>query len=141
MVFFDYFKKKHKQENSDIKPEIVEESPVIPMKQLTNSMYDGISYEGELLTKVYPQNIQNGTFIVPEHIKSINTFAFSQLRNLYTVIMHDGVRFVHPLAFQGCDNLREIKGLENAETMKTVNGYQDCSNLKSINLEKSFMVL
>ena len=55
MGIFDYFKKKHKQENSDIKPEIVEEPKIIPVKQPTTSMYDGISVEGELLRKVYPQ--------------------------------------------------------------------------------------
>ena len=137
----DYFKKKHKQENNGIKPEIVEEPKIIPVKQSTTSMYDGISVEGELLRKVYPQNIQNGIFIVPEHIKSINMFAFSHLQNLHTVIMHEGVRFVHPFAFQCCDNLREIKGLENAETMKTVDGYQECANLKSIKLPQNITTI
>lgn len=137
MGIFDYFRKKHKQEINDKKPEIVEDTTIVPMKQPTTNMYDGISVEGELLRKVYPQNIQNGTFIVPEHIKSINMFAFSHLKNLHTVIMHEGVRFVHPFAFQGCDNLTEIKGLENAETMKTVDGYQECANLKSIRLPQT----
>lgn len=141
MGFFDYFKKKHKQENNDKKQEIVEDSTIIPAKQPTTSMYDGISVEGELLKQVYPQNIQNGTFIVPEHIKSINMFAFSHLKNLHTVIMHEGVRFVHPFAFQGCDNLTEIKGLENAETMKTVNGYQECANLKNIMLPQNITTI
>ena len=49
MGIFDYFRKKHKQENNDIKPEIVEEPKIIPVKQSTTSMYDGISVEGELL--------------------------------------------------------------------------------------------
>lgn len=137
MGIFDYFRKKHKQENNDKKPEIMEESTIILVKQPTNSMYDGIWVEGEMLKKVYSQNIQNGTFIIPQHIKSINMFAFSHLKNLHTVIMHEGVRFVHPFAFKGCDNLVEIKGLENAETMKTVDGYQGCQNLKSIKLPQT----
>jgi hypothetical protein len=137
MGLFDYFKKKHKQENTDKKPEIVEESTISYVKQPTTSIYDGISVDGEVLKKVYSQNIQNGTFIVPEYIKSIGWYAFSNLKNLHAVIMHEGVRFVCPFAFHGCDNLMEIKGLENAETMKTIDGYQDCANLKSIKLPQT----
>ena len=137
MGIFDYFRKKHKEENSVKKPEIVEDSTIITAKQSTANMYDGILVDGELLKKVYPQNIQNGTFIIPKHIKSINMFAFSHLKNLHTVIMHEGVRFVHPFAFHDCSNLTEIKCLENAETMKTIDGYQDCPNLKSIKLPQT----
>ena len=59
MGLFDYFKKKHKQENTDKKPEIVEESTISYVKQPTTSIYDGISVDGEVLKKVYSQNIQN----------------------------------------------------------------------------------
>ena len=37
--------------------------------------------DGELLKRVYSKDIINGIFIVPEHIKSINMFAFSHLQN------------------------------------------------------------
>lgn len=137
MGFFNHFKKKHKQKSQNKRLEVVAEPLITPSSQPTTSMYDGILVEGELLRKVYPQNIQNGTFIIPEHIKSINMHAFSRLQNLHTVIMHKGVRVVQQFAFQDCDNLAEIKGLENAETMKTVDGYQDCLNLKSIKLPQT----
>lgn len=134
MGIFDYFKKKHNQEEL-VDNEIATQSSSTssPTTQPTN-IYDGIYADGELLKKVYPQNIHNGIFIVPEYIKSINMFAFSNLQSLHTVVMHAGVRYIAPFAFQGCNNLREIKGLESSETMVVANGYQYCYNLENITL-------
>ncbi|MBQ8430440.1 MAG: hypothetical protein IJX26_00625, partial [Clostridia bacterium] len=77
MKFFDYFINKHKKEKTK-----KEDNLSFSISQTTNNMFDGISVDGDTLRKVYPQNIQNGVFIIPKYIKSIGMFAFSNLEDL-----------------------------------------------------------
>lgn len=91
----------------------------------------------DVLVKVNPLNIMNGVYIVPQNVKSIYVYAFRDMKNLTTVICHDEVRYIAPEAFWGCDNLKSIQGIENSNAFVTINGFQNCINLKQISLPSS----
>lgn len=98
----------------------------------TDTMYDGIVYEGGFLKKVYDSNICDGEFIIPPFITEIGNFAFSRLENLRRVVFHSGVENIQHLAFSCCTNLEEVCGLEKADKIRNFGGFPSCIKLKSI---------
>ena len=97
--------------------------------------------EGEGLIKVYPSDIENGMFVVPKHLKKIAMYAFRNLKNLEVVEMHDEIQYIGANAFDGCDNLESIIGLENANNMVSFGCCENCFSLKNIVLPQSIQFI
>jgi len=152
MGILDYFKKNRGQENDNdkknngnqennkqgnnetlIAKSIQSNSTSTSGRPLASS-FDEIVCRGDELIKVYPSNVENGVFVVPKHIKKIAMMAFSNLKDLHTVIMHDGIEHISSYAFINCKNLVEVRGLENAENLKVVAGFNNCLRLQNITL-------
>lgn len=93
----------------------------------------GIRVNGEVLKKVYPWGVSS-YFAIPENIKSIDMWAFANLHKLRTVYIHDDVKYISPHSFQFCDNLTEVIGLENAISIKYIQGFDGCTSLANITL-------
>ena len=132
MEFFDDFKNKRKHSNRK-KAESAEE-------KRNKHQYDyqrGMRIEGDVLKRVYSNAIQDGTFVVPSHIRSIAMFAFSSLKDLKTVVLHKDIKSIGQGAFQNCTNLRSVKGLKTAQNLKIIAGFSGCESLKSISLPDS----
>ena len=132
MEFFDKFKRK-KNQSHQRKAESIEE-------KRNKQQYDykiGMRVENDILKRVYEHALQNGTFIVPDHIKSIDMFAFSSLKDLKTVVLHKDIKRIAQNAFLNCSNLVEVKGLEDADKLKVITGFSGCESLKTITLPES----
>lgn len=138
MGIFDCFKKKKQTES---KNQIVDNGENSLISTTLHNNYDGIRVEGDTLKRVYKGNIQNGVFIVPEYIKSIDMFAFSKLKNLKSVVLHSGIRYIAPTAFQYCENLTEVKGISSANTIKTLAGFDFCTSLEQIDVPQSVQLI
>lgn len=144
MGIFDFFRrnksKKHElsQDNKfeaqkDDNKIIANDKVVTSFNPYADQKYK-IVIEGETLKKVRDCNIKYGEFIIPDCVKVIDMFAFHELKNLQTLVLHSGIRYIAPNAFDGCENLIEVKGLENANEMTIFNGFNNCTNLKEISM-------
>lgn len=137
MGLFNRKKKKQDQENIQQAKVVNTTDNIANPDTPSTDVNNGLQFKGEVLERVYAKNIVNGTFTLPKHIKAIDSSAFSHLQDLQTVMMHDGVRFIAPFAFHCCHNLTDVIGLENAQTMKTIDGFGYCDNLKNITLPQT----
>ena len=95
----------------------------------------------EELIKVYEENIKYGVFVVPQNVKHIGFFAFENLKNLTTVIMHSEIRYIGQFAFHNCNNLTSVIGLENVINIKSLQGFVGCSKLENINMPQKLQII
>ena len=129
MEFFDKFKR-NKNQPQRKKAESIEKKH----KTQQRGLETGMRIEEHVLKRVYANAIQNGTFVVPSQITSIEMFALSNLKNLKTVVMHKDIKYIGQNAFSNCSNLTSVKGLEDASQLRVVTGFSECEALKSITL-------
>lgn len=130
MGVFDYFKNYTTRKEKLVVPEQAgqQSSPQQKPQNLT-----GMRVDGDVLKKVYPWGASS-SFAIPENIKSIDMWAFANLHKLCSVHIHDDVKYIFPHSFQFCDNLTEVIGLENATSMKYIQGFDGCTSLAHITL-------
>ena len=137
MGLFDFFKKLREEG----KAEGAEDSSKKPKEKLTKKHWtDGVftvEIKNGTLEKVWDINIENGTFVVPKTVKHINMFAFKDCKSLETLVLHDGITYIAPHAFQGCINLKNVVGLDNMPGMKTLTGFTGCSGLERVDLPET----
>lgn len=137
MKFFDWFKKKKKQEKEEIK---VTQAPIVNNVHEDNFVKN-IRVDGDYLKRVQEDNIKDGIFMVPEIVKGIDSFVFSHIKNLKTIVFHDGFRYIAPMAFQNSENLIEVKGLDTNKIMKSIGGFEECKKLESIQIPKNVQTI
>lgn len=94
-----------------------------------------------VIERVWDNNIENGTFVVPKNATKINMFAFKNCKSLETLVLHDGITYIAPHAFAGCENLKSVVGLENLAGMKTVGGFSGCKSLERIMFPETIGVI
>jgi TPR repeat protein len=72
--------------------------------------YGGVLYskDGETLIR-FPLGSPISEFIVPKHVRHIGAYAFQNCQNLQIVILHDKIKMVEENAFDGCNNLSELR--------------------------------
>ena len=104
MKFFDWFKKEKKQEKEEIK---VTQAHIVNNAHEDNCVKN-IQVDGDYLKRVQEDNIKDGIFMVPEIVKGIDSFVFSHIKNLKTIVFHDGFRYIAPMAFQNSENLIKV---------------------------------
>ena len=68
---------------------------------------------------------------VPEGVKAIGEYAFSDCESLKKIILPDSVKEVKKAAFSGCSNLAEIVFSDNVETIEKY-AFSQCSSLAEI---------
>ena len=66
-----------------------------------------------------------------EQVETIGSYAFYQNRNLVTVIIPDGVRFIDAFAFSECSNLRTITMPESVTEIADA-VFWGCTSLKTV---------
>lgn len=153
MNFFDLFRKKKKQnktdEDSSIELSSLDKKPkdetYIISDDLINSTIFNIEIDGEILKYIEYKDFNNKdkdvVFIVPKGVKSIYPYAFSRIKNLTKVIMHKDIRYIDQTAFNGCEKLQSVIGLEKSQIMKNFNGFNGCVNLEEITIPQNVEII
>ena len=138
MGIFDFFGKKKNEDagSRDIKNSFDNPAGKKKEKHWTDDVFKMEIKDG-VIEKVWDNNIDNGTFVVPKSATKINMFAFKDCKSLETLVLHDGITYIAPHAFAGCENLKTVVGLEKLNGMKTVGGFSGCSSLERINLPET----
>ncbi len=131
MGIFDFFRKHQNEKQEDVIPE-----------SLSNGYgCKDVDISCEDLYHVYENNIRNGEFVVPEVVKRISSHAFYNQKTLQVLKLHNGIRYIAPLAFKNCTSLHTIQGLENNEQIKTLDGFSGCENLEHIDIPQSVQMI
>lgn len=151
MKFFNLFRKNKNNNESYFSNELssleekIKDEKYIRTNDLTSSSNFNININGERLKYVRYKDFNNRDedveFVVPKEVKTIDAFAFSEVKNLRKVIFHKNIRYIDQLAFQGCKKLQSIIGLEECETMKTFSGFSGCYDLEKITIPPNVEVI
>ena len=92
--------------------------------------------EGTTLVTVSNEDIENGTFIIPDGIIEIDSFAFYNCTHLKSINIPDSVTVIEDYVFDNCTNLQSIY-IPNSVTYIGSWAFQYCTNLESITIPKS----
>jgi hypothetical protein len=102
----------------------------------SNSVYsdaDGVLFNQSLTTLVeYPGGIA-GSYIVPNSVTSIGSFAFYYCNNLTSVTIANNVTNIGDYAFVGCSNLTSVT-IPNSVTTIRDYAFTECSSLTSVTI-------
>ena len=140
MGIFDFFKKKKEEPAPERKPRMVADSFDKPAPKREHHWTDDIfkmEIKDGVLERAWDTNVENGTFVVPKQAKKVNMFALKDCKSLETLVLHDDITYIAPHAFQGCENLKQIVGLENLTGMKTIAGFDGCKSLERVDLPET----
>lgn len=96
--------------------------------------------EGDRLVSINDCNIQNGVYVIPKNVKRIDSWAFKDQKNLRKVVFHDDVEYISGFAFDGCCNLVELEGLEDAP-INNFGGFGNCESLERITLPETTQII
>ncbi len=109
---------------------------------IKNEHYKNLS--GVLFDKTGQSLIQytnraNKNYTIPDGVKSFGR-AFSNAKNLSSIIISDGIKDIEELAFNGCENLISIvipKSVTNIALFGFSDSFAGCHNLKEIIVDKN----
>ena len=87
--------------------------------------------EGTTLVKVSNSDIENGTFIIPNYITEIDSFAFMDCTNLKFINIPDNTKKINDSAFSYCKSLKSIN-ITNNVTYIGYSTFEYCESLESI---------
>ena len=135
MGLFDNINKKRNNDNKNDKKKKFSMDEYLKQKKKDEQL--GMSIRGDILIKVYPNAIVNGVFVVPKTVRQIDAFACPNQSSLKTLVLHEDINYIGMDAFEGCENLAEIKGLENASNLHAISGFANCKNLKKVTLPEN----
>lgn len=102
-----------------------------------NSYYtsvDGVLYNKNK-TKIvkYPSGKTGNSFIIPQSVDTIGSYAFYDCKNLCNVFIPENVRGISPCAFSGCSNLQRIKLPHSIVCIESC-AFSDCSSLTQVDI-------
>ncbi len=89
--------------------------------------------KNNVLVKVTDDDIENGTFIIPEYITEVVKEAFRNCEKLVSINIPDNVSIIEKYAFSHCENLRKVIMSKNVSRIESGTFYE-CEKLKNINL-------
>ena len=135
MGIFEFFNKKNKKKD-DVN---LTENNVKTDKKLGDWFQPRI--DGGVLELVYNHNIKDGVFVVPQEAISIESCAFEGCDNLETLVLHKGITFIAPNAFNNCKNLKKIVGLSELTEMNNFGGFSGCTGLERVCLPETIEVI
>ena len=113
---------------------------VVPYKGKSDDWgyYNGIEYTGviEIPDEFYYTYSQGGLYYVKFQFRYIGEKAFSDCKNLISVILPNTVESIYDSAFSGCSGMTSIT-LSNSLIGIGVNAFKNCNNLTSITIPNS----
>lgn len=105
---------------------------------------NGVVYSADGKTLIwYPSSKKNKEFIIPDHVKKIDKFAFAKQKYLEKVIIPDNVQIIGVSSFYQCKTLKEvyisegIKEIPNACAYQYGGVFEGCSHLSYVKLPNS----
>ena len=101
-------------------------------KAVGNAVY---THDGKRLVCYVPTE-EKSAFAVPEGVEAIAEYAFAECKKLIGISILASVRSIGNSAFQGCENITEIKIPEGVCEIEGYLFYR-CKNLKSISIPQS----
>ncbi len=81
----------------------------------------------------HPAGLSDLFYIIPDNVKTIGVYAFSENKNLIEVTIPDGLVLVDNCAFFGCRNLRSIIIPDSVNTLGNY-AFYNCEKLRSVQL-------
>lgn len=100
------------------------------------------SEDGVLYTKdrsgllLYPQGKNGSSFVIPDSVKEIGHFAFTNCIQLTKVSILKGVMSIGVCAFKGCNSLKDVI-IPKSVTLIGANAFGDCVQLTRITIPNS----
>lgn len=93
---------------------------------------DGVlfSADGEILHAVLKAGDKSDSYTVPDGVKTISSFAFSEVTSFKTVHMPDSVTDIEEMAFQGCDSIVSVNIPKNVTNIEPYT-FNLCTALKT----------
>ncbi|MDR1840139.1 MAG: leucine-rich repeat domain-containing protein [Treponema sp.] len=98
---------------------------------------DGVLFDKNIRTLIiYPQGRNQGVYVIPSSVTSIEDLAFSQCESLTSVIISSSVTSIGEQAFASCRNLTSVT-IPSSVTSIGVMAFADCRNLTSVTIPSS----
>ncbi|MBR4753369.1 MAG: leucine-rich repeat domain-containing protein [Thermoguttaceae bacterium] len=79
----------------------------------------------------HPVRRIKGSFVVPDGVETIGSYAFCNCSSLTSIVLPDSVKEIAPCAFYGCDWLEDVKVSKNVERIGA-RAFNFCRSLKRI---------
>lgn len=86
----------------------------------------------KILKEIEPNDIINGTLIIPNGIEIISSSLLLNCHDLRKVVFPDTLKKIESSAFEGCTNLEEIVSSENCRVHISKKSFKNCRRLKEI---------
>lgn len=84
---------------------------------------NGVLYNKDKTTLIqYPLAKADASFVVPESVETIESFAFDQCENIENITLSEKVDTIGDSAFRYCSNLKSINVEDNNSTFSSING-------------------
>lgn len=101
------------------------------------SSENGVLYTKDKLELLsYPQGKSGSSFVIPNSVKKIGYFAFTNCVHLTRVIVPKGVMEISTCAFIGCNSLKDIT-IPKSVGLIGANAFRDCVQLTRITIPNS----
>ena len=101
------------------------------------SSENGVLYtKDKLELLLYPQGKSGSRFVIPNGVKKIGYFAFTNCVQLTRVSVPKGVMEISTCAFKGCKSLKDIT-IPNSVVLIGANVFRDCAQLTRITIPNS----
>jgi hypothetical protein len=104
------------------------------------TVIDGVLFDKEQkMLLIYPRGRKETKYIIPDGIERIKEMAFSNCKNLETIIFPESLKIIENRAFAGCENIASItlpsglKGICGDIMFSTFDG---CKQLKKVTLSR-----
>ena len=107
--------------------ELLSEERVIA--RMTEDMKGALIY-GDTLNRVSDYNIENGTFVIPEHVRNIETYAFRNCKDLIEITIPRTVEHIGIATFEDCANLTTVNYLAQSPNICSWR-FKNCVKLKN----------
>jgi len=109
----------------------------VDSENLNYSSLDGVLYSKNKDT-LYHVSPQTTSFIIPQFVKCIGSFAFTNCKNLLTINIPSSVISIDQSAFQFCTSLSNVN-ISSSVISIGQNAFWACNNLKSIFIPNSVL--
>lgn len=150
MGILDLFKKFNKKKDVS-KPENTTDNNELKLKDCTpDSITRLISTmtsksvcartNGDVLERVNDEYIENGTYVIPEFVRNIDTNAFWNCQNLVEITIPKTVEHIGLATFENCKNLVTVNYLAQSPTICSWR-FKDCEKLRNITLPDSIRTI
>ena len=88
----------------------------------------------------YPAGSESAAYVIPESVKTIDSYAFSEADNLESIVIPCGVQTINEFAFSWCDNLQNIT-IPDSVTKIHERAFFYCSSITEMTIPHSVEVI